>query len=449
MKVESDIYPSRPFRPRYHATLPNDRTKSGLLTLVFTIAHRIGLNATDLTVLRRIAQKTRAADYADPTRSPVCFERQIDMAASIGLSAPQWRKIEQKLERLRLIARETAANGYRGRVSGSSGLESCAGLSLEPLIARLDELVAIEARQVEATERLAMCRLEISKARREIKRLASDLGDHPLVGALSDECATWASPRAYTTLAVAQTHLESLERVVENLKESRQSSSNMIGAAIADERCHKQNTIETNSESCRMPKGPEESLEKKRGAPDAGVNEEFLACLSVAKLRDLASDDLRFYIDHAPGGGGPTTISDIDWAVLQRLRDLGINASAFEEAVEVMGWLRAMLSVMVIDRNRGPSDPADPQLRRRAAGLHQARPLRRTRPAGQHLRHLGAGGQGALRGTPRSRSTVADLQVRDADGQADATTKNARPRSATWSWSCPAFGSSAFCVEAF
>ena len=91
---------------------------------------------------------------------------------------------------------------------------------------------------------------------------------------------------------------------------------------------------------------------------DAGVNDGFIGCLTVAKLCDLASDDLRFYIDHAPSDGGPRTISDIDWALLQRLRDLRINPSAFEEAVEEMGWLRAMLSVMVIDRNRAhPTRP--------------------------------------------------------------------------------------------
>ena len=61
---------------------------------------------------------------------------------------------------------------------------------------------------------------------------------------------------------------------------------------------------------------------------------------------------MRLYVDNAPGRGQDASLSDIDWAVLQRLRELGINASAFEDAVETMGWLRAMLSVIVIDRNR-------------------------------------------------------------------------------------------------
>ena len=101
-----------------------------------------------------------------------------------------------------------------------------------------------------------------------------------------------------------------------------------------------------------MPHGPEKDGEGKNEASDAGVNAEFISCLTGTKLRDLASSDLRLYIDHAPGADGAPTLSDIDWAVLRRLRDLGINPSAFEEAIEAMGWLRAMLSVLVIDRNR-------------------------------------------------------------------------------------------------
>ena len=358
MRVELQAYPPQPFRPRLHATLPEGWTKSSLLKLVCGIAHRIGLNATDVMVLQRLAQKTRAPDYTDPSRSPICFERQIDMAGSIGLSAPQWRKIEQKLERLGLIARETAANGYRGRVSGSLGLESCAGVSLEPLIARQSDLQVIEAQQIEMTERLALCRLEITKARREIQHLEAGLGDHSIIAVLTEERTTWVSPRGYGTLEKAEEHLGTLASLVERIREINQSMVKMIGVAITDERCHKQYTTENLLESCGTPTGVEGSRDKKCEAPDAGVNDEFIGCLTVAKLRDLASEDLRLYIDHAPGGDGTPTLSDIEWAVLQRLRDLGINPSAFEEASEAMGWLRAMLSVMVIDRNRAhPSKP--------------------------------------------------------------------------------------------
>ena len=107
-----------------------------------------------------------------------------------------------------------------------------------------------------------------------------------------------------------------------------------------------------------MPNGPEKIGEKKAEPFDAGVNDEFMACLTVDRLRDLASEDMRLYVDHAPDRGEAPTLSDIDWAVLQRLRDLGINPSAFEDAMEAMGWLRAMLAVIVIDRNRAhPTRP--------------------------------------------------------------------------------------------
>ena len=345
-------FPLQPFRPRVHATLPEGWTKSSLLALVFGIAHQIGLNATDVLVLRRLALKTRAPDYGDPTRSPICYERQIDMAANIGLSASQWRKVEQKLERLHLIARETAANGHRGRISGSLGMENCAGLSLEPLIAKLGDLREIELRQIEMTERLALCRLEISKARREIRGLGNGLGDHPFLATLIEERSTWHSPRSYATVSRAEGHLEELAALVDKLRNIFQSAAKMIGAAITNERCHKQTTNESSPESCSMPDGPEDRREERLGAPDAGLDEKFIGCLTVARLRDLASEDLRFYIDHAPSEGGPRTISDIDRAVLLRLRDLAISPSTFEEAVTEMGWLRAMLSVIVVDRNR-------------------------------------------------------------------------------------------------
>ena len=352
MRVESQTYALRSFRPRTHEALPDGWTKSSLLTLVFGIAHQIGLNATDLMVLRRIAQKTRAPDYQDPERSPICFERQIDMAASIGLSTEQWRRVERKLERLRLIARATAANGHRGRVSGSRGLESCAGLSLEPLIARLEELLEIEARQIEASERLALFRLEISKARREIRRLEDSLGDRSPATMLAEARAIWLSPRSYTTPMRAEAHLTILEVLVEKLREMVRLSSDMTGASVADDRCHKHNTTETLLKSCSAPNGAKSDEEKKGEAFDAGINAEFMSQLTIARLRDLASTDLRSYIDDAPGKSGSPSLSDIDWAVLRYIRDLGINPSAFEEAMETMGWLRAMLSVIVIDRNR-------------------------------------------------------------------------------------------------
>ncbi|WP_299821411.1 helix-turn-helix domain-containing protein [uncultured Jannaschia sp.] len=354
MRAETTPHPPQPFRPRAHATLPENSTKSSLLKLVSAVAHLIGLNATDLRVLARIAQKTRALDYADPARSPVCFERQIDMAASIGLSPEQWRRIERKLERLGLIARETAANGHRGRVSGSIGLESCAGLSLEPLIARLDELRATEARHVEEGERLATVRLEISKTRRKLKRFETDLGDHPLVAQLASERAAWVSPRSFPNLASAEAHHRALEGLVDKVRKTMSLPSQVTGAAVTDDRCHIQSRSKTLSESCRISDGSDEGRKKRRGASDADVNERFIVCLTVAKLRYLASDDLRFYIDGAPGGGrgAAPTLSDIEWAMLRRLRDLDIHPSAFKEAVEAMGWLRAMLAVMVIDRNR-------------------------------------------------------------------------------------------------
>ena len=80
----------RAFIPRACAALSAPWTKTSLLNLVDEVGPHMGLNTTDLAVLRRIAKKTPAASYGSPTESPICYERQIDMAASLGLSAVQF-----------------------------------------------------------------------------------------------------------------------------------------------------------------------------------------------------------------------------------------------------------------------------------------------------------------------------------------------------------------------
>lgn len=61
-----------------------------------------------------------------------------------------------------------------------------------------------------------------------------------------------------------------------------------------------------------------------------------LANLDVDELRDLNSDELKFYIEHL-GPENDRSMSAIETAVLMRLRELGINNTAFEDVVATMG----------------------------------------------------------------------------------------------------------------
>jgi len=67
---------------------------------------------------------------------------------------------------------------------------------------------------------------------------------------------------------------------------------------------------------------------------------------------------MRFYIENLRSPGTTRAWSDIEKAVVMRLAELGINPSAYQAAQDQMGWLEALLSVVIIDRNTNhPTNP--------------------------------------------------------------------------------------------
>lgn len=366
------------FIPREHAVLPEGGSKASLLALIDEVGRRIGLNATDVQVLRRLAMKTRASDYTDPLASPMCYERQIDMARQVGLSDVQFRRVERKLESLRFIDRNTAANGYRGRLSGSLGMSSCAGISLEPLVARYDELTAIREDMRNEAETASHYRMEISILRRRLRHLAGQLSpEHPLSVAYQEAHATWETPRSYRTTAALAEHFFELEALVDEIEKTTVSERNMTGAAVKNDRCHKHYTAQNKTESCNgqplkrpackqadteidctSPIGSARCEEKKNEASGVGSKSEFIENLTLDQLRGLCSENMLLYVDHLRASGTPRTALDYEQAALHMGRDLRIGASALEQAQERMSWKEFVVTVIVLDRNQNhPTSP--------------------------------------------------------------------------------------------
>lgn len=374
-----------PSAARRHAALPSEYSKTALLNLCAKVAKPLGLTPTDVCVLRRIAEKTRASDYFAEHVSPICHERQIDMASEIGLSAAQWRRIETKLERLGLIARTTAANGYRGGCASADGTRIRAGLSLEPLIERLEALEQLKAELETAKKREDGYRLEISMYRRRLTRVAEAHPDHPITREINASKASWRRPRNYRSLPALAEHFWALQELVENTADLDVNESawyaNMSGAARTSERCHIQNTTESKkvicsptsnedqsiSTACKQadidldtaePSGPADCLEKKDVAPTAQSNSQFVQTLTLDKLIALASDDMQLYIDVPAYHVIPGTFDALEYAVHKRCHEMGINVDALNAAIGSMGELIAYLCVIIIDRNQQhPTSP--------------------------------------------------------------------------------------------
>jgi replication initiation protein RepC len=124
---------------RNHPALPDGWTKGAVMALLSEIAPRIGLRPARLAVLNYIIGRTRASDWTSPHREPVFFGAQDLAAVELGKTPRQLRTDEAALAKLGLIVKRVAANGAR---FGRAGL----GLILTPLIARLEEFIALRDR---------------------------------------------------------------------------------------------------------------------------------------------------------------------------------------------------------------------------------------------------------------------------------------------------------------
>lgn len=246
-----------------------------------------------------------------------------------------------------LILRKDSPNGKRYARKGSDGkIERAFGFDLSPLLARSEEL-AMLAQQVlanraafkKAKENLTICRRDIRKMISAAIEEGAE-GDWQFV-----ECAYLAIvgriPRA-PTLADLTSLLEEMEmlreEVVNRLETQINSQISSSNAAQIEQHIHNSNT-ESYYEL-------EPRLRKKQGVilgelaqPKSVLDEHFPLGL-VMKACPAA-------VDYGPGGAVGNWRDLMASAVVVR-STLGITASAYQEACEVMGEQNAAVAVACI-----------------------------------------------------------------------------------------------------
>lgn len=112
--------------------------------------------------------------------------------------------------------------------------------------------------------------------------------------------------------------------------------------------------------------------------PPSRLPPAVLARLTPAALREMASEEMRLYVDHLDPRppGRPPSLRDLERAALMRRREMGVSPALWEEAEAALGWLDALVALVVVDANRQhPTAPV-----RNPAGL--LRDLARRRRAG-------------------------------------------------------------------
>jgi len=132
--------------------------------------------------------------------------------------------------------------------------------------------------------------------------------------------------------------------------------TSMSAAPDMDVRCHIQ-PVKKLKESCYArgpraapPNSPHpdtevrpKGLEKSAGPCRVSVNDKVLKRLKAGGLQELMSAEAEFYL---------TTQQDWRRAIPPLLREIGVTPSAWDRAVTVMGQEMALLTLIVLDRNR-------------------------------------------------------------------------------------------------
>ena len=449
--------------------MPEDGSREALVRLVETVAPRLGqggLTDKELRGLRAVVTACRWEDFVRADRDPVCFRQQQRLAAEIRVSPGHFRKIETKLERAGLIERATCENGHRGRLGpGPDG--PVAGLSLAPLLAALPRLEALAgamaAERAALAEGRAMIRIERRAARHAVEGLGED---HPARRAYEALRGAGFKPSArFEAAGVIEAHLEALRVVIDEARAAvdeavcgtgeeepivapleGQDDTDRSGAPRPEERRHTEDTTDPQTGSCRgaekrdepqprhattggLSRGadresdePGQGERRPRGASESGQHpgpgEEgggaapatqlppaILRRLTPRALCDLGSQELRLYVDHLDPHPGPPTLRDVERAALMRRRELAITPRTWEEVEAALGWLDALVALVVVDANR--THPTAPV--RNPAGL--LRDLARRRRAG--TLDLSA----SVMGLWRRQEPPGDLR---SDGAADA-----------------------------
>lgn len=403
--------PISPIEPT--GVLPAGTSKYDALRLVRRLRKDLVLTETDLSVLDALADPTRADDWQDPFRQPINHQMQCEMALRVGIDARSFRRSERRLEQAGLIAKNVPVNGYRSALRSYSMGQAAYGLSLQPLI---DAYEALESqhRAIERDRELAgHLRLQIRVLHRKIINVVEETTgcdmDDPLYAGFVAFRASWPRrPSNLLNIEALSEHLDALnafqsEVVDKALNNKKNTPSRRTYESVASDsvdlrhiqtirsntvRCNDNSSTRTDDTSSDSnlntppPNGSGEGLEKKCGGLESSVqskttekaesteqnkpkakggsslSDSFAEMLTPDVMMELISEDWKFILTSIVAEGTLPRLEDFEMAAVYMLRELGISPSAYEQAVASMGILDALLSLIVIDRNRNhPTRP--------------------------------------------------------------------------------------------
>lgn len=362
-----------------YPTLPGRFQRSDVERVMTAICPALGLSSGQLRALLVMMQATRPSDWTSAGVDAVCYLRQMQVAERLGITPRAVRKHEISLERKRLIDRNLAADGSRGRFADGELIQ---GISFAPLIERFPVFLDLLEDQAAEQRTCLILRRKLSAAKRQLTKAVSSLVEaapkHPAIVDLL--VVLQGAPRRYEGMSssVLQAAFALVDNAAREALHHLNSDNDSTGEAELEFRPHIQDTTDENLESCSgssanirparkradanpqssPPHGSEQCLENKDRSFDRGFKPGYLETFTPRQLYAMAGEDFRMYLDANRREHHSLTEHDFIQAASDLSRDLGIHPSAWGEAADTMGELAAALSVLVIDANRSrPEKP--------------------------------------------------------------------------------------------
>jgi replication initiation protein RepC len=347
--------------------LPDGMSRENLVAIINRAAPLLRLGSGALRAFALMVGKTRPSDFTDPRQEPCCYAAQVELAKEFGMTDRQLRNHEAALLRAGLIEKRVMANGAR------SGFHGC-GIYFSAAIALVPRLVSALGQQEESRRHAAVLRGRRSTHLRHITGALDELrpgfGQHPQFQTFAEELAAW--PAASKLHRLPLDRLEAHESEAATLyKRVLSFLANHPNTSAGPEeifRPYIQDTTQDSDLSCNAsvsdrtsgkpedavrfaasPEGSADCDENKDRTARADHKNEFMEKLSPKRLYRLCSPDMQMQVDLERGERSVPTAHDFECAAVSRLPELGINISAWHEAVRHMGPQAATICVLLTD----------------------------------------------------------------------------------------------------
>ncbi|MFK5980483.1 MAG: replication initiation protein RepC [Rhizobiaceae bacterium] len=359
------------------AVLPGTMMRGELEGLLLDVSNHIDMSDSLLKCLLTMMRETRPSDWTDPTKEPICFTMQNNIAFLVGKDARSVRRDEFALEKVfQFIRKEVAGNGSRCRFKMGGDSEFRQGLSFSPLIEAVPDLLALRERVRSDRQQTIRLKRMCSALRRNVKNslmaLQPRFPDNAELQVIANRFLDW--PRRYAafkTLTALEDHYQDVLITSEAIDDLNQLFTDMSAQAVTRVRPYIQDTTQDTSVTCNAsvnkrtddkssdtntltatPNGSADCLENKYAAANLECNNEFTENLTPNRLFWLSSEEMQLYITGHQGERATPNAMDFILASIDRLAELGINRSAYNAALEQMGDMATALCILIIDRNR-------------------------------------------------------------------------------------------------